>query len=161
MLFVALRIAGGHYALAASDVAEVVPLVDLKPVPRAPRAVAGMFDHRGAPVPVIDLSLLAHDTPCRDSMTTRIAIVNYAGGDGAVNRLGLAAEHMTNVFRADAADFEPAGVNPPETPFFGRVIRRPDGIVQLIEVADLLPPEVAGCLFNEIGTRGTHDLSGG
>lgn len=159
MLFIALKIGKGDYALAASSIVEVLPLVNLKPVPRAPKGIAGLFDYRGVPVPVIDLSLLATGVPCRDSMTTRIAVVNYAGSNGKLNRLGLVAEHLTNAFHEEATAFEPPGVAPLETPFLGPVIRRSDRIIQLIEVEKILPPQVSECLFNDIDLQARHDSS--
>ena len=158
MLFIALKIGEGDYALAASAIVEVLPLVELKPVPRAPQGIAGLFDYRGVPVPVIDLSLLAYGVKCRESMTTRIAVVNCPGGAGGkLNRLGLVAEHLTNAFHVDPGAFEPPGVNPPQTPFLGPVIRRSDRIIQLIEVAKILPPEVRSCLYSDIAVQVGHD----
>jgi len=57
-LFLVFHIGHERYALKATEVAEVLPRLPLKPIAHAPRWVAGIFAHRGAMVPVIDLSAL-------------------------------------------------------------------------------------------------------
>ena len=57
-LFLVFRIGSERYALQATEVAEVLPRLPLKPIAQAPHWVAGVFAYRGAVVPVIDLSAL-------------------------------------------------------------------------------------------------------
>ena len=59
MLFLLFQIGKDRYALEASRVVEVVPLLALKELPQAPKGVAGLFNYRGALVPAVDLSELA------------------------------------------------------------------------------------------------------
>lgn len=59
MLFLTFQIANDCYALEATQVIEVLPLLNIKRVPRAPCGVTGVFNYHGAPVPLIDLSELA------------------------------------------------------------------------------------------------------
>ena len=56
MLFVLCQIGVNRYALPASQVVEVLPLVRLMPLPQLAQGVAGVFNYRGQPVPVFDLS---------------------------------------------------------------------------------------------------------
>ncbi len=58
MLLLVFQLGNDHYALDAAQIAEVMPLVDITRIPQAPAGVAGMFDCRGVPVPVVDLSQL-------------------------------------------------------------------------------------------------------
>jgi len=50
MLFLLFQLGQDRYALEASRVIEVLPLVSLKRIPQAPRGVAGLFNYRGRPV---------------------------------------------------------------------------------------------------------------
>ena len=58
MLFVAFRIGCDRYVLATDVIVEVLPGLQLKPLPGTPRGVAGLCNYRGRPVPVIDPSPL-------------------------------------------------------------------------------------------------------
>ena len=66
MLFLVFQLGKDRYALEARRVVEVVPLLGLKKVPQAPKAVAGIFNYRGRPVPAIDLCQLALGQPADD-----------------------------------------------------------------------------------------------
>ena len=65
MLFLLMQLDGDRYALDIRQVAVVLPLVDLRAVPGAPPAVAGIIDYGGAPVPVIDLAQLLANRPAQ------------------------------------------------------------------------------------------------
>ena len=54
MLFLLFQLGKERYALEATRVVEVVPLLALKQLPQAPKGVAGIFNYRGRPVPAGD-----------------------------------------------------------------------------------------------------------
>ena len=54
MLFLLFQLGDARFALAVDQVAEVLPLVRINPMPLAPAGVAGVFECRGALVPVVD-----------------------------------------------------------------------------------------------------------
>ena len=64
MLFILFQIGRDRYALAASSIIEVLPLMNLKRVPCAPVGVAGVLNYRGTPVPVIDLNEMTLARTC-------------------------------------------------------------------------------------------------
>src|SRR2546425_5637953 len=105
MLFLLFQLGKDRYALAASRVVEVVPLVALKQLPQAPKGVAGIFNYRGRPVPALDLSALTLDHPASERLSTRIIIVNYPDAGGTDHLLGLIAENATEMLRKDTKDF--------------------------------------------------------
>ncbi len=150
MLFLNLRIGKDYYALPAADIVEILPLVNLKSFPQAPPGIAGLFDFRGKPVPVIDLTLLATGVNSRVSMTTRLAVVNYSPDGTDSNFLGLVAEEMTETFHAAAGDFVEAGVDAPQTRYLGPVIMRGDRMVQRINSMELLPVDLRKTLFQAL-----------
>src|SRR5438445_146788 len=79
MLFLLFKLGKERYALSASRVVEVLPLVDLKQLPQAPNGVAGVFNYRGRPVPALDLCALTLGHSSSELLSTRIIIVNYPG----------------------------------------------------------------------------------
>ena len=95
MLFLLFQLGQDRYALDAGQVTEVLPLVEIKQVPQAPPGVAGVFDFRGAPVPVIDLSQLALGRPAQRRLSTRLIVVHHRDEGGEQRLLGLIAEMAT------------------------------------------------------------------
>ena len=147
MLFLVFQLGGHRYALDVRDVIEILPLVGITPIPQAPAGVAGIFDCRGVPTPVVDLSALALGRPAEHRLSTRIILVRQADADGRPRALGLVAEKTTSTIRRAAEDFVDAGVTSPGAPYLGPVAADARGLVQRIEVERLLPASVRDVLF--------------
>jgi chemotaxis-related protein WspB len=148
MLFLLMQLDGNRYALDIAQVAEVLPLVHLQSMPRAPTGVAGVVDYGGTPVPVIDLSLLLVNRPAHRRLNTRLVIVYYTAG-GRKNLLGLIAERATETMRRDPADFQESGVKSASPPQLGPVALDAAGPIHRLDVAELLPQSLADSLFQE------------
>ena len=153
MLFVLFRAGPSRYALAASSVVEVVPLVRLDPLPGAPPSVRGLFSYRGTPVPAVDVSVLTGAGPAPDRMSTRIVIVSYAE-EGRADRLaGLIATSVTEtVERSDDAP-PPAGVTLPSAPWIASVFVVGGDVVPCVRVEAFLPAEVKALVDGRSGGR--------
>ena len=149
MLLLVFQLGRDRYALEAAQVAEVLPLVALKQIPQAPAGIAGVFNYRGAPVPVIDLSLLALGQPALRRLNTRIILVHYVGDNNAKHLLGLIAERATETLRRERADFETTGVTNDAAPYLGPVTTDARGLVQWIDAKQLLPASVQDLLFRQ------------
>jgi chemotaxis-related protein WspB len=134
-----------RYGLRLGAIVRVLPLLELKHVPLAPDHVAGLMDFHGVPVPVIDLSRLAGLAPCQDYYDTRIILVDYVAFDGSAHVLGLLAEHVRGVQDLATGALADAGVT--AAPFLGQVAGDADGMLQLIELAQLLPAALCAILF--------------
>lgn len=147
MLFLLFQLGQDRYALDVGQVAEVLPLVSLKQLPQAPPAVAGVFDFRGAPVPVIDLSQTALGRPAQRRLSTRIILAHYPDGNGGQHLLGLMAEKVTQTMRREASDFVAAGVDTDAAPYLGPVAADARGLIQWVAVDQLLTPAVRDLLF--------------
>lgn len=148
MLFLLMQLDGDRYALDIADVAEVLPLVTIKPVPRAPAGVAGVVDYGGAPVPVIDLSQLFANRPAHRRLNTRLVIAHFAVGERR-RLLGLIAERATETMRRDPSDFQESGVRSVSAPHLGRVALDSSGPVHWLDVGRLLPDPLAESLFRQ------------
>jgi chemotaxis-related protein WspB len=149
MLFLLFQLGKERYALEANRVVEVVPLLELKPLPQAPKGVAGIFNFRGRPVPAIDVCALTLGQPAIERFSTRIIIVNYPDGRGTNHLLGLIAEHATEMLRKDVNDFLDSGVKLSEAPYLGPILMDEKSPVQWIYEQRLLPEPVRNMLFPE------------
>ncbi|OEU71616.1 MAG: chemotaxis protein CheW [Desulfovibrio sp. S3730MH75] len=151
MLVLTFRIAEYSYALKAMLVAEVVPPAIYKELPRSPEYVKGIFNYRGTITPVVDLSMLATDEPCKPMMSTRVIILDLADLDSSEERgekfLGLLAENITETINIIDSDFESSGLEIPDAPWLGKVARVEGNMLQLIEPGKLLSDELRIVLF--------------
>jgi chemotaxis-related protein WspB len=147
-LFLVFRIGNERYALQAIEVAEVLANLPLKPIPRAPEWVAGVFAYRGVVVPVIDLSALTFGQSAQARTSTRLVLVHYRPDEATPSRLlGLILEQATDTLRCNPADFQPYGLDNRQAPYLGPVREDAQGLLQWVRVADLLDEQVRVLLF--------------
>ncbi len=148
-LFLVFHIGTERFALKATEVAEVLPRVPLKPIAHAPVWVAGIFAHRGALVPVIDLSALTFGTPAQARTSTRLVLVNYQPQPWIEARwLGLILEQATDTLRCGLEEFKAYGLDNRESPYLGPVREDALGLMQWIGVNELLTEPVRTLLFS-------------
>src|SRR5690349_24831571 len=105
MLFVIFQIGDAGYALAAGEVVEMLPLMDMRTVRGAPAGMAGSFRYRGAFVPAVDLCALERGEPARDRMSTRIIVTQVPDREGVERPLGLIVENATDILRCEPEAF--------------------------------------------------------
>ena len=147
MQFLIFHLGPDRYGLSARHLVRVLPLMDLKQLPQAPACVAGLMNFHGAPVPVIDLGMLACEARCRPQFDTRILLTNFGADDGSQHLLGLIVERVCHIADMDPELFSAPGVASPAAPDLGKVLATEGAIVQLVELAQLLTPEVRALLF--------------
>jgi chemotaxis-related protein WspB len=137
MLLLTFRIHEALYAVDASQVVEVIPRVEPRPVPHAPDYFAGVFNYRGAIVPAVDLGLLLGATPCRSRLSTRIILAGDSTVTGTL--VGLIAESVSDVrtLANNSAAFPPLHLR--QAPYLGPVVQLNDELIQLIAINELLP----------------------
>jgi chemotaxis-related protein WspB len=144
MLFLKFRIGSEGYVLDTAQIAEILPLLEITPVPQAPAGVAGLINYRGKPVPVIDLSELTLGRPARPHISTRLILVRHGE-----HLLGLIAEQATEMIRREAGSFADSGLASDAAPYLGPVTQDGGRLVRRIEVQKLLPPDVSRVLFRQ------------
>src|SRR4051794_25859201 len=149
MLLLLFKIGSDRYALPASQMVEVVPLVSLKMLPQAPPGVAGILNYHGRPVPVIDLSELTVGWRSEARVSTRIMLVNYPSAAGQKQILGLMAEQTSETIRRGKTDFQSAGLPVKTAPYLGAVLMDSRGIIQCVEIEHLLSESLREILFAE------------
>lgn len=145
-LYLQFRIGDQRFALDVHEVIEVLPRRTLKPIAQAPAWVAGILAHRGALVPVVDLSALSFGRPAPMRTSTRLVLVHYRGDQ----QLGLVLEQATDTLRCRPDEFRPYGLDNTDAPYLGPVRQDAGGLLQRIEVDDLLPDDVRRLLFPEL-----------
>lgn len=148
-LFVEFQIGEDGYLLDTAEVAQILPLVDIKRIPHAPKGVAGVFNYHGVSVPVIDLNELAAGVPAKRHFSTRLVLVHYPDRTDRQQLLGLIAVKVTQTVQHAAAEFSAAGVASNAAPYLGSVCAAGVRLLQRVEVAKLLPPEVSDALFGQ------------
>jgi len=151
MLFLLFQLGKDRYALDASKVVEVTPLLSLKGLPQAPRGVAGLFNYRGRSVPAVDLCELATGQPAVERLSTRIIILNYRHENGTDHLLGLVAENATEMLRRNTKEFVDSGVNMGAAPYLGPVLLDSQGVIQWINEQKLLSDHVRDLFFSTPG----------
>ena len=148
MLFVLFQTGNDRFALAARRVVEIVPFLELTPLPQAPKGVAGLFNYRGRPVPAIDLCELTRGVPAAERLSTRIVIVHHPDASGGLCLLGLIAEHVTQIARFEQNEFVDTGMRIPAAPYLGPVLMDSLGPVQYLYEQRLLSEPVQSLLFS-------------
>ena len=96
------RLQAHDYALPIGDVAEVLRMVALIPVPEAPAWLAGIINLRGQVLPVVDLRLRLGLPPEAPGLSTPIIVTHAAG-----RPVGLIADSVSEVVTLPADAVEP------------------------------------------------------
>lgn len=144
MLFILFTLDSERYVIDAAQVERLMPLTPQSPpkaIPGAPSWVAGVLDHEGAALPVIDLPALALGRPAAQLMSTRVVLVRYPHA-GTVRLLALLLEGATRTIRLAAEAFHDAGIDMPHARYLGPVASEAGSLVQWIRVEHLLPDDV-------------------
>ncbi|MDB6036421.1 MAG: chemotaxis protein CheW [Verrucomicrobiales bacterium] len=147
MTFLLFQLGDDRYVISAIRILEVLPLVTLKRFPQAPNGVAGAFNYHGTEVPVIDLQAMATNVPAARRLSTRIILVHYPVDAKKQYALGLLVEHTTETIKKDVSEFLEPTVIAPHAPYLGRVCKDDRGLIQWIDVENLLTPQVRNALF--------------
>ena len=147
MLFVLFQLGKDRYALPAREVVEVIPLVHIRKILKAPKGVAGILSYRGSPIPAIDISEMALDKPADMRLSTRIIVVQYDLGEKQKQLVGLIAERTTQILRRELSDFYNPGLSVADAPYLGSVTKDERGLIQRIELVKLLSDAIRDLLF--------------
>lgn len=94
-----------RYALPTSIVRELVAIERITPVPRTPPAILGLFNLRGEPMPLVDLSLLLLGTPSPAATKFSVIILRSetVSVGARIDALGTVVAHQ-GVMPTDDAD---------------------------------------------------------
>ncbi|MEM5340007.1 chemotaxis protein CheW [Paraburkholderia azotifigens] len=151
MLFLLFELDGDRYALDAAGIVEVQALTAAKTIPGAPAWVAGLIERHGESVPVIDLAQLALGRPSQPWRSTRLVFVRYRDArntHGTTGRvIGLIVERATQTRRIERERFADSGIATPHARWLGPVASDEFGMIQWIDVQQMLDDDVKALLF--------------
>jgi len=143
MQLLVFNVGAEDYAIDSRRVIEVLPLVTARPIPRMPDFVRGVFTHRGRLVPLVDLGWLLADRPLRETLSTRVIVVECsAGAEGHCIPLGVAAENVLSLCSSEDSVASLPTMLSPAAPCLGRLLRIGSRTIQVLDVEHLLPPSL-------------------
>ncbi|MUH01866.1 chemotaxis protein CheW [Scytonema sp. UIC 10036] len=137
MLLLLFNIGTNSYAIESSHVVEVIPRVAYREVHHVPKYVTGLFNYRGAIVPVIDLCHLIRGTPSQTHLSTRVIMVSYPCKNNTLQYVGLMAERVVKTLNKPKTEFIPSGLQAHEVPYLGEMIMDEKGMIQHIHLERL------------------------
>ena len=148
MLILIFHIGNSLYAIDSSHVIEVIPRVTYREVPYVPKYVAGLFNYRGAIVPVIDLCQLIRGTPSKPYLSTRVIMVSYPSKDDKLQYIGLMAERVIKTINKPEIEFVSSGIQTNKAAYLGGMVMDEKGMIQRIDLdrlfAELKPIRFLG-----------------
>jgi purine-binding chemotaxis protein CheW len=100
---VGFRVGDVAYAVPINQVKEIVNPLPLTELPHAPATIAGVADHRGEVVPVVDLRLRFDLPPLPEPRKAKWILVEVEG-----RTVGLVVDRVTDVFGTGGVDLKPA-----------------------------------------------------
>lgn len=100
-------LAGDPYAIPVQSVREIVRMRPVTPIPRMPDAVRGVISLRGEILQVVDLRRRLRLVAAEPSKSSRIIVVELAGGRSA----GVMVDAVTEVLRVSEPDLRSAGTS--------------------------------------------------
>ncbi len=117
------------------QVQEANRVLDVTPVPRAPKFVRGVINLRGDVVTVIDLRVLLGLPPAQLTRQSRNLIVRSEG-----ELIGLWADGLADTITVAASDIEPTPSNfdDVESRFFEGVFKMEDTVVVILNLQEVL-----------------------
>jgi len=149
MLMLLFYVRDDLYALDSAQVVEVIPRVLLRKVHHAPDYVAGLFNYRGAIVPVLDLCHLIQGNPSRSHLSTRIIMVSYPRQGNQVQYLGLMAERVTETLNKPDNELVRPGLPVNNAPYLGSMVMDEKGMIQCIQLEQLFQDSPHAYLLTE------------
>jgi chemotaxis-related protein WspB len=149
MRCISFQLGEGQYALPLRDLVEVLPLLSMREAPHAPDYISGIINYRGHAVPVLDLCQLALGRPCRELMSTRLIVLRSQLAGRTDRLLALMVERAVSEVQLDPATLKPSPLRIDETPYLKSLAASASGLLQLVDISQLLQEEVAALLYPE------------
>jgi chemotaxis-related protein WspB len=122
-----------------STIIEIVPIVDITPIPYSADYILGVINYRSIMVPIIDLSILISGKPSSRHLSSRIIILNYTDGNLNEKKIGLLAEKVTETISVGENDVLPTAFDISDTKFIKDFITKSGMTIQQVRLNKLLP----------------------
>ncbi|RLB20928.1 MAG: chemotaxis protein CheW [Deltaproteobacteria bacterium] len=109
--YLTFTLAGEEYGIGILKVKEIIGLMPITPVPKAPHYVKGVINLRGKVIPIMDLRLKFGMEPLEYDERTCIIVVEVNSTDSTIT-MGLVVDSVSEVLNIRAEEIQ-------ETPSFG------------------------------------------
>ncbi len=131
--FVGFMIAEEHFGVDIMIVEEIIKMIDITPVPRAPSFVEGIINMRGRVIPIVDLrkKLGMSSGPVTDQMRIIVIFINE-------KRIGFIVDNVEEVIRIneDAIDVAP-GTKHTFDNYVAGVARTEKGMIIMLDIMNI------------------------
>ena len=131
---VIFQIEGQWYGVHILALEEILPLLEIKPVPNGPKFLEGVINLRGDVVPIINLREILG---CRRELIpfeSRILITAVYS-----NRVGIIFDEVEDVQQFRPDQVHPAVIDPGKTHFIEEIVKLDSGpMIQMIGIGKLL-----------------------
>jgi purine-binding chemotaxis protein CheW len=104
--YMTFQLAREEYGLEILKVREIIGLLDITPIPRAPAFIRGVINLRGRVIPVVDLRA-KFEMPATAATEQTVVIVLHVAVDGRTLTMGVLVDRVLEVLNIGAADIEP------------------------------------------------------
>jgi purine-binding chemotaxis protein CheW len=112
--YLTFRLAQEEYGLEILKVREIIGLMNITPVPRAPHEIRGVINLRGKIIPVVDLRRKFSMSDTEATEETCIIVVNVNAGDESLD-MGILVDSVSEVLDIKGGEIGPA-------PSFGKSV---------------------------------------
>lgn len=133
--YMTFKLGNELFAICVAQVREVLEVSQITRIPTAPNYMRGVVNVRGQSTPVVDLRLKFGLAPARDTVHTRIIVMELEL-DGEATVLGGVADSVHEVI-----ELEPGNINPPpriamrwRTDFIQGMGKRGDDFIIILDV---------------------------
>jgi chemotaxis-related protein WspB len=137
-LLLMFHISGKKYAIDATSVEEIIPLVRIESIAESSDSIIGYINYRGTMIPVIDLALQLTGEPSRKLLSTRIIVINSDFFDNGNTLIGMIAEKVTETKHIDESDIKYPMIEESEKNLNG-ILHGNEGIIRRLRFDNLLP----------------------
>ena len=128
-----------EYGVDVRLVQEIIRVVEITPVPRAPESIKGVINLRGRIIPVIDLKQKLGLGVVERDKRTRIVVVKLRE-----RLIGLLVDAASQVLKVPVSSVDPApeGMLEIDADFIRGVAKLPDRLIILMDLQSILAPEL-------------------
>lgn len=128
--FVGFMLANEHYGIDIMAVEEIIRMVEITPVPRAPGFVEGIINMRGRVIPIVDLRKKLNVKVTEINESTRIVVICIQN-----KRIGLIVDKVEEVIRIEVDNIDKApGTSPAIDNYISGVARTSKCMVIILDV---------------------------
>ncbi len=141
--YVNLLLNDEKYGIDIMDIEEILRMIEITKVPKAPSFVEGIINIRGKVIPIVDLRKKMGIPANAYTNSTRIIVVNLRG-----KQVGLIVDHVEEVLRVedDLVDKAPAASTSVDNTYIKGVARLPTGMVIIFDIHHIFGSREANAL---------------